>query len=52
MHQLNYHHLYYFYLIAREGSIASAAKLLHVTPQTVSGQLRTTRPQTGKLKTE
>lgn len=41
MHHLNYHHLYYFYLIAREGSIASAAKILHVTPQTVSGQLST-----------
>lgn len=41
MHHLNYHHLYYFYLIAREGSIANAAKILHVTPQTVSGQLST-----------
>ncbi|WP_420933976.1 LysR family transcriptional regulator [Alteromonas sp. A081] len=41
MHHLNYHHLYYFYLVAREGSIAKAAKLLHVTPQTVSGQLST-----------
>lgn len=39
MHHLNYHHLYYFYLVAREGSIAKAASLLHVTPQTVSGQL-------------
>ena len=47
MHQLNYHHLYYFYLIAREGSIASAAKLLHVTPQTVSGQLSTFEKQLG-----
>lgn len=39
MHQLNYHHLYYFYLVAKEGNIAKAARLLHVTPQTVSGQL-------------
>ncbi|MDX1692482.1 MAG: transcriptional activator NhaR [Ketobacteraceae bacterium] len=39
MAQLNYHHLYYFYVIAREGSIVSAAKMLHLTPQTVSGQL-------------
>jgi len=47
MHHLNYHHLYYFYLVAREGSIAKAAKLLHVTPQTVSGQLSTFESQLG-----
>lgn len=47
MHQLNYHHLYYFYLIAREGSVANAAKLLHVTPQTASGQLSTFEKQLG-----
>lgn len=47
MHHLNYHHLYYFYLVAREGSIAKAAKLLHVTPQTVSGQLSTFEDQLG-----
>lgn len=41
MHQLNYHHLYYFYVTAREGSIAKASQLLHVTPQTVSGQIAT-----------
>ncbi len=39
MSQLNYHHLYYFYITAREGSIAKAAQCLHLTPQTVSGQL-------------
>lgn len=47
MHHLNYHHLYYFYLIGREGSVAKAAKLLHVTPQTVSGQLSTFENQLG-----
>ena len=36
---VNYHHLYYFYVTAREGSIASAARVLHVTSQTISGQL-------------
>ncbi len=41
MRQLNYNHLYYFYIVAREGSIAKAAQTLHVTPQTVSGQLAT-----------
>lgn len=41
MQQLNYHHLYYFYVTAREGSIMRAAELLHLTPQTVSGQIST-----------
>lgn len=39
MNQLNYHHLYYFYVVAREGSIASSAKTLNITPQTVSSQI-------------
>lgn len=38
--QLNYHHLYYFYLTVKEGSLARAANKLHVTPQTVSGQIK------------
>jgi LysR family transcriptional regulator, transcriptional activator of nhaA len=37
--QLNYNHLRYFYAIATEGSIAKAAESLHITPQTISGQL-------------
>lgn len=41
MAQLNYHHLYYFYVTVREGTIAKAAEFLHVTPQTVSGQITT-----------
>lgn len=41
MKQLNYNHLYYFYLVAKEGSIAAACKLIHVTPQTISGQIST-----------
>lgn len=41
MKQLNYNHLYYFYLTAKEGSISAACKLLHLTPQTISGQLAT-----------
>jgi LysR family transcriptional activator of nhaA len=40
MRHLNYSHLQYFWVVAREGSIARAAKLLHVTPQTISGQLK------------
>ncbi len=40
MRHLNYSHLQYFWAVAREGSIAVASKSLHVTPQTISGQLK------------
>lgn len=38
--QLNYSHLRYFYTVASEGSIVKASRLLHVSPQTISGQLK------------
>jgi len=37
---LNYHHLLYFWTVVREGSIARACALLHLTQPTISGQLR------------
>ncbi|HEX4881090.1 MAG TPA: transcriptional activator NhaR [Porticoccaceae bacterium] len=40
MRGLNYNHLYYFWIVAREGSVIGAAKVLFLTPQTVTGQLR------------
>jgi len=40
MRHLNYNHLQYFWAVAREGSIASASRSLHLTPQTISGQLK------------
>lgn len=40
MRHLNYNHLLYFHTIAREGTIARAADTLHLTPQTLSGQLK------------
>ncbi len=40
MRGLNYNHLYYFWIVAREGSVIGAAKALFLTPQTVTGQLR------------
>lgn len=36
---LNYHHFFYFWTIAREGSIARAARTLRLTEPTVSAQL-------------
>lgn len=40
MRHLNYNHLLYFHTVAREGSIARASELLHLTPQTISGQIK------------
>jgi len=37
---LNYHHLLYFWTVARAGSISAACEELHVTQPTVSAQLR------------
>lgn len=37
---LNYHHLYYFWVVAHEGSIAGATRKLHLTQPTISAQLR------------
>ena len=39
MEWLNYHHLYYFWLVAREGSIARAAKRMRLSHPTISKQL-------------
>ncbi|MDX1457594.1 MAG: LysR substrate-binding domain-containing protein [Marinobacter sp.] len=41
MDNLNFRHLYYFWTIARTGSIVRAAETLALTPQTLSGQLAT-----------
>jgi len=40
MRHLNYSHLHYFWVVAREGSIAKASHTLHLTPQTISSQLK------------
>jgi LysR family transcriptional activator of nhaA len=40
MSGLNFKHLRYFWAVAANGSIARAAEILHLTPQTISGQLR------------
>jgi LysR family transcriptional activator of nhaA len=37
---LNYHHLQYFWAVSQEGSVAKASEKLHVTPATISIQLR------------
>jgi LysR family transcriptional activator of nhaA len=45
---LNYHHLLYFYVVAREGSIARATTVLDLTQPTISGQLRTLEQALGE----
>lgn len=39
MNKLNYKHLRYFWMVAKTGSIAKTAQQLHLTPQSISGQL-------------
>lgn len=38
--QLNYHHLRYFLAVAAEGGIKAASQVLHVSPPTLSAQVR------------
>jgi LysR family transcriptional activator of nhaA len=40
MDWLNYHHLHYFWMIAREGTIARACEKLRLAQPTLSGQMR------------
>src|SRR5947207_1031189 len=40
MEWLNYHHLLYFWTVAREGTVAKACVKLHLAQPTISGQLR------------
>jgi LysR family transcriptional regulator, transcriptional activator of nhaA len=39
MNNLNYKHLRYFWMVAKTGSIARASEQLHLSPQSISGQL-------------
>ena len=39
MSTLNYKHLRYFWMVAKAGSVVGASERLHLTPQSVSGQL-------------
>jgi LysR family transcriptional activator of nhaA len=48
MDWLNYHHLLYFWTVAREGSIAKAAKELSLAPPTVHAQIRTLEQHLGQ----
>ena len=45
---LNYHHLLYFWTVAREGSIARATRKLHLTQPTISAQIRALEDSLGE----
>ena len=36
---INYKHLHYFWAVAKQGGVARACEHLHLTPQTISGQI-------------
>ena len=36
---LNFQHLYYFWIVAREGGISNASKVLDISPSTISSQV-------------
>lgn len=44
---LNYKHLHYFWAVARWGGLTRAAERLHLSPQTLSGQIRQLEHATG-----
>ncbi len=48
MPQLNYHHLQYFWAVAREGNLTRAARRLHVSQSALSVQIRQLEAQLGQ----
>jgi LysR family transcriptional activator of nhaA len=45
---INYKHLHYFWVVAKQGGIARASERLHLTPQTISGQISLLEEQLGE----
>ncbi|TYL48728.1 transcriptional activator NhaR [Marinomonas sp. IMCC 4694] len=45
---INFKHLHYFWMTAKQGSITKASESLHITPQTISGQISLLEDQLGK----
>ncbi|MBF2053781.1 MAG: transcriptional activator NhaR [Candidatus Sericytochromatia bacterium] len=48
MDWLNYHHLLYFWVVAKQGSIVKACKKLHLSQPTISNQLKTLEQAIGQ----
>lgn len=47
MSRLNFHHLHYFWAVAREGNLTRAAKQLHVSQSALSTQIKALEEQLG-----
>jgi LysR family transcriptional activator of nhaA len=47
MRNLNFHHLYYFWVVAKEGHLTRAAAQLHVSQSALSSQIRQLQDQLG-----
>ena len=45
---INYKHLHYFWVAAKQGGVARASERLHLTPQTISGQISLLEEQLGE----
>jgi LysR family transcriptional activator of nhaA len=48
MQRLNYHHLHYFWAVAKEGNLTRAAQRLHVSQSALSVQIRQLEEQLGQ----
>jgi LysR family transcriptional activator of nhaA len=48
MEWLNYHHLLYFWTVAKEGSVAKASTTLRLAQPTISGQIRALEEELGE----
>ncbi len=48
MARLNYHHLHYFWAVAKEGHLTRAAQKLHVSQSALSAQIRQLEEQLGQ----
>lgn len=48
MDRLNYHHLHYFWVVAREGGLVAAGKVLRLSHPTLSAQIHALEDQLGE----
>jgi LysR family transcriptional regulator, transcriptional activator of nhaA len=48
MEWLNYHHLLYFWTVAREGGLVPAGRVLHLSHPTISAQIRALESELGE----
>jgi LysR family transcriptional regulator, transcriptional activator of nhaA len=48
MEWLNYHHLHYFWVVAREGGLVQAGKVLHLSHPTLSAQIHALEDSLGE----